>query len=155
MGSMVSGITSAASNLPETTGIASLGAGLQDLFGGGPDSGPAADFVGPPSPYQAPNFAQGFVQGILGQQPNLGVDVPTAGGQIGGGLGELIKLLQGLGGGGAMPPPVLQGGGMTQGIRMLPGYRQALAPEGGLIHNLIKSYTAGILRGGIPSGQQV
>jgi hypothetical protein len=158
LGQVGQGIQNLPGNIYEQSGLQNVSQGLQNLFGGGPETVPAADFVGPPSPYQAPNFAQGLMQGILGQQPNLGVDVPTAGGQIGGGLGELIAMLEKMRqqSGGQMGSMVPTPGGATPGgIRMLPGYQQAGAPTGGLIHNLIGAFTYGILGGGIPSSGQV
>jgi hypothetical protein len=158
LGQVGQGIQNLPGNIYEQSGLQNVGQGLQSLFGGGPETIPAAEFVGPPSPYQAPNFAQGLLQGILGQEPNLGVDVPTAGGQLGGGLGELVNLLEQIRkqGGGPMGRAVPVPGGMAgSGIRMLPGYQQAGAPTGGLIHNLIGAFTYGILGGGIPSSGQV
>jgi hypothetical protein len=123
-----------------------------------PEAPPPAPggFVGPPSPFKPPNFVEGFVRGLTGQNLGGGADVLPPGAQAAGGVGELLSFLDQIRrqtGGMAPMAPVAGGGGPA--VRLLPGYQQALAPEGGLIHNLIKSYTFGLLRGGIPSGQQV
>jgi hypothetical protein len=123
-----------------------------------PEAPPPAPggFVGPPSPFKPPNFVEGFVRGLTGQNLGGGADVLPPGAQAAGGVGELLSFLDQIRrqtGGMAPMAPVPGGGGPA--VRLLPGYQQALAPEGGLIHNLIKSYTFGLLRGGIPSGQQV
>jgi hypothetical protein len=118
-------------------------------------------FVGPPSPYTAPNFLQGFYQGLSGTlgNPSGGADVPNVGGQIGGGLGELLAFLEQMkqrGGGQTLIAPVAQSlFGRHPATRIAPGYTQAAAPSGGLVHNLIGAATYGILGGGIPSSGQV
>src|SRR4029450_6021861 len=161
------------SNLYSQSGIGDIASGLQSLFGGdqgvvptaepfvGPSSPyppPPGAFVGPPSPYAPPNFAQALVRGITGQNVGGGADVLPPGAQAAGGLGELVAMLEKLRqqGGGPMQPPVMAGGqGGPSGIQILPGYHQAQAPSGGLIHNLIGAFTYGILGGNIPSGGQV
>jgi hypothetical protein len=158
LGQVGEGIQNLPSNLYQQSGIGDIATGLQSLFTGGEPAVPAADFVGPPSPYQPPNFLQGLTQGLTGQTVGGGADVLSPGGQIGGGLGELLAMLEKIrqqSGGqmGAMAPT--PGGATPGGIRMLPGYHAAQAPSGGLVHNLIGAFTYGILGGGIPSSGQV
>jgi hypothetical protein len=118
-------------------------------------------FVGPPSPFTAPNFLEGFVQGLTGTLApgSGGADVPNVGGQIGGGLGEFLAFLERAkrqGGGQTLIAPVAQSlFGQHPATRIAPGYTQAAAPSGGLVHNLIGAATYGILGGGIPSSGQV
>ena len=139
-------IADAPGNLYDASGLANVGAGLQSLFGDGSQAIPPSEFVGPPSPYQAPNFLQGFTQGLLGHDPNRGIDVPTAGGQVGGGLGQLLNFLDRIQqqSRGLMPAASYQPGGGGQGaFTILPGYHQAVAPSGGFIHGLLSAYGLG------------
>jgi hypothetical protein len=158
LGQVGQGIQNLPGNIYEQSGIGDVAAGLQSLFTGGEPTVPVADFVGPPSPYQPPNFLQGLTRGLTGQNVGGGADVLPPGAQVGGGLGELLAMLEkmkqqgGAGMGSMVPTP---GGATPGGIRMLPGYHAAQAPSGGLIHNLIGAFTYGILGGAIPSSGQV
>jgi hypothetical protein len=157
LGQIGEGIQNVPSNIYQGSGIGDVAAGLQGLFGGGEPTVPAADFVGPPSPYQPPNFLQGLTQGLTGQNVGGGADVISPGGQLGGGVGELIAMLEKIRqqSGGQMGPMTPTPGGGGPSVRLLPGYQQAGAPSGGLIHNLIGAFTYGILGGAIPSSGQV
>jgi hypothetical protein len=129
-----------------------------------PVAGPG-DFVGPPSPFKPPNFFEGLVRGLTGRDVGGGADVLPPGAQVGGGVGELLAFLDKIrqqssgqmGGAPAPLPPVVQmgAGGPLRPTQLLPGYQQAQAPAGGLVHNLIGAFTYGILGGGIPSSGQV
>jgi hypothetical protein len=152
-------LASVPSNVYQATGLGDIGQAVQGLFGGG-ETVPAAEFVGPPSPYQAPNFLQGLAQGFTGGlvNPSMGADVASPAGQLGGGVGELIAMLEKMrsqGGGGLAPMTMAAGSQAPRGVQILPGYHAAQAPSGGLIHNLIGAFTYGILGGAIPSGGQV
>jgi hypothetical protein len=172
-GEAVAGIPAA---VGQATGISNLAQGLQGLFGGdqagaqplvpqaanfvgppAPAMGMPGGLVGPPSPFQPPGFGQGLLQGFTGNfnSPSGGADVVNPAGQLGGGVGELLALLDKMRqqSGGMAPMGPLPGGGQPSGIRILPG-TTAQAPQGGLIHNLIGAFTYGILGGGIPSSQQ-
>jgi hypothetical protein len=128
---------------------------------------PAApgEFVGPPSPFKPPNFFEGLVRGLTGRDVGGGADVLPPGAQVGGGVGELLSFLDmirrqssGQMGRAAGPlPPIVQmgAGGALRPTQLLPGYQQAQAPAGGLVHNLIGSFTYGLLGGSIPSSGQV
>ncbi len=171
------GLADAAGQVGQATGVSNLAQGIADLFTGGggapqagaagapasldfmgpPAPGPtgaiAPEMVGPPSPYQTPNFMQGFVQGFTGRTPGAGADVPMgAGGEIGGGLGQLFHAIEQLRMGGAsgvakqaMVPIGQAIGRKLMGPEMAPGYQQASAPQGGLIHKIIQGLTYGIL----------
>jgi hypothetical protein len=171
------GMGDAAGQLGQATGVTNLVQGISDLFtggGGAPQAGapgapqsldfmgppapgpsglPGQEMVGPPSPYHSPNFMQGFVQGFTGQTPGAGTDTPlSAGGAVGGGLGQLFNAIEQLRQGGASglvkeaAGPIVQGiGRKLMGPEMAPGYQQAQAPQSGLIHKIIAAYTGGIL----------
>ncbi len=171
------GLADAAGQVGQATGISNVAQGIADLFtggGGAPEAGAAGapasldfmgpptpgaagaitpEMVGPPSPYQTPNFMQGFVQGFTGGTPGAGADVPMgAGGEVGGGLGQLMHAIQQLRSGGASglvgdaAVPIAGAiGRKLRGPEMAPGYQQASAPQGGLIHKIIAAYTGGIL----------
>src|SRR4029450_7949616 len=159
LGSAGTALANVPSNVYQQSGLGDIAAGLQSLFGG--EVVPAASepsFVGPPSPYAAPSPGQGFWRGMTGQNVGGGADVVAPGARPAGGLGELVALLAKIRqqSGGQMAPPVMAGGqGGPSGVQILPGYHQAQAPSGGLIHNLIGAFTYGILGGNIPSGGQV
>lgn len=162
MGSLGGALGQIGTTLGDQTGLSNISGGLQSLFGGGDEAAaPGPDFVGPPSPYQAPSFLQGLYQGFTGglANPSGGADVPSPGGQIGGGVGELLAFLERIkqGGGQAALGPIVNAamGQRPAGVQMLPGYHAAQAPSGGLIHNLIGAATYGILGGSIPSGGNV
>jgi hypothetical protein len=177
MGGAANALGQFASSAGEATGLSNIGQGILDLFTGGggaptpgaPGAPPSLDFmgppapgptgvgqelVGPPSPYQSPNFLQGFAQGFLGGVPGAGADEPlSAGGELGGGLGQLfhaINTLRGASGRGGGDVPVL--GPIVSGAArhlagpvMAPGYVPATAPQSGLIHGLINAFTFGLL----------
>jgi len=163
-----------ASSAGEATGISNIGQGIVDLFtgGGGAPAGGAAgapasldfmgppapgptgavgqELVGPPSPIEPPNFLQGFAQGFMGMTPGKGADVPMgAGGEIGGGLGQLFHAIEQLRSGGLegnlVRPVVSTVGRHLAGPVMAPGYVPATAPQSGLIHGLINAFTFGLL----------
>jgi hypothetical protein len=162
LGQVGQGIQNLPGNIYEQSGIQNIGQGLQTLFGGGGDEAgylqslgqpvpTGVELLGPSETFQGPGFLGGLIPG--------GPDYanPSAGTQLGQGVGELLAMLQKMkqqGGGGLAPlVPVAGGGGPA--VRLLPGYQQAAAPSGGLIHNLIGAFTYGILGGGIPSSGQV
>lgn len=178
LGQVGSALSSAASDVGQYTGLSNIGQGIADLFTGGggaqpaapgaPGAPPSANFVGPPapgptgvgqelvgppSPYQSPNFLQGLAQGFLGQVPGAGADTPLAPwGAVGGGIGQLLhaidSLRSGRGGqpGAAVLGPLVQGlAHRLAGPEMAPGYRQSTAPQGGLLHGIIQGLTYGIL----------
>ena len=66
LGEAGTALANAPSNVYAQSGLGDVVSGLQSLFGGG-ETVPTADFVGPPSPYAPPNFAQALVRGITGQ----------------------------------------------------------------------------------------
>jgi len=154
MGDIASGLGQVGSAVGQATGISNLAGGISDLFSGGQTPAPGAagtpDFVGPPSPVETPGFLKGFAQGFVGMQPGKGADVPMgAGGEIGGGLGQLFHLIDQIKQGGleqTVGTPMVQlAGKKLLGTEMAPGYQQATAPQGGLIHKIIAAYTGGIL----------
>ena len=177
MGDIASGLGQMASSAGQATGVSNLAQGISDLVTGGggapapgaPGAPPSLDFtgppapgpggaigqelVGPPSPVKSPSFLQGFAQGFMGMQPGKGADTPmSAGGELGGGLGQLFNALESLRQGGAsgmaqqaMTPIVQAIGHKLLGTEMAPGYQQASAPQGGLVHGLINAATYGIL----------
>ena len=141
------------------SGLGDIGAGVSSLFSGG-GSGPPAEgqpggpeLVGPPSPYQSPNFLQGFAQGFTGAPIGQGADTPVgAGGQIGGGIGELLHAIQ------ALKDPTSAANPITGPIvslvgQQLRGPEQAQSPLGykpagtpsNIIQGLLASYTGGLL----------
>jgi hypothetical protein len=110
--------------------------------------------VGPPSPYKAPaNFLQGFAQGFMGVHPGAGADVPVGPGtQVAGGVGELVRAIQGLKNPTSAANPItgpivdlvnqqLQGPEQAQPPF---GYRPAGQPTN-IIQSLLSSYTGGLL----------
>jgi hypothetical protein len=159
LGQVGQNIADAPANLYQSSGIGDIASGLQSLFGGGETVPMAEPFVGPPSPYAPPNFAQALVRGFTGQNVGGGADVLPPGAQTAGGLGELVAMLdkirQQSGGNMAAPVSLSAPQGGPSGVQILPGYHAAQAPAGGLIHNLIGAFTYGILGGQIPSGGQV
>jgi hypothetical protein len=166
LGQVGEGIQNLPGNIYQQSGLESLGQGLQSLFGGGPDEAgylqslgqavPAGvELVGPSPTFQGPGFLGSLIPGVQGGTAYAN---PSAGTQAGQGVGQLLAFLEKLRqqGGAPMGPLVPTPGGATPGgIRMLPGYHAAQAPSGGLIHNLIGSFTYGLLGGAIPSSGQV
>jgi len=155
MGDIAGSLGQMASNVGQATGIPNIVSGIGDVFTGGgqtPVMGQpgAPELVGPPSPVQSPNFLQGFAQGFTGMVPGQGADVPlSAGGEVGGGLGQLFHAIEQLRSGGltgnvAMPLAQTVGRHLA-GVEMAPGYRPSTAPQGGLIHRIIQGLTFGIL----------
>src|SRR5215813_5274443 len=106
MGDIASGLGQVGSTVGQATGISNLAGGISDLFSGGsqtpaPGAAGTPEFVGPPSPVETPGFLKGFAQGFVGMQPGKGADVPMgAGGEIGGGIGQLFHLIDQLKSGG-------------------------------------------------------
>src|SRR5215813_13845318 len=102
MGDIASGLGQVGSAVGQATGVSNLASGISDLFSGGTQpTAPGADFVGPPSPVETPGFLKGFAQGFVGMEPGKGADVPMgAGGELGGGLGQLFHLIDQLRSGG-------------------------------------------------------
>jgi hypothetical protein len=174
MGDIASGLGQMASGAGRATGLSNLASGVADLFTGGgqtpvmgqPGASPSPNFigppapgptgaigqelVGPPSPVESPGFLKGFAQGFVGMEPGKGADVPMgAGGEIGGGLGQLFHAIEQLrsgGASGAVGQPIVDiVGKKLAGVEMAPGYQQATRPEGGLIHKIIAAYTGGII----------
>jgi hypothetical protein len=89
------------------TGLGAIGEGLSSLVTGGAEAAPG--FVGPPAALAGPavtgpGFASGLLQGYLGTLGEYAA--PSAGTQLGGGLGQLVTTLQGLHGGSAAAPPM-------------------------------------------------
>jgi|SRR5215470_3820827 len=152
MGDIASSLGQVGSAVGQATGVSNLASGISDLFSGGGGQAPAAaspDFVGPPSPVETPGFLKGFAQGFIGMEPGKGADVPMgAGGEVGGGLGQLFHLIDQLRTGGveSVGTPMVQlAGRKLLGTEIAPGYQTATAPQSGLIHKIIAAYTGGIL----------
>jgi len=140
-------VADAPANLAQQSGLANLAQGVTGLFGGDQATVPA-DFVGPPSPFESPNFLQGFVQGFTGAaNPLAGADAPGAGGQTGAGLGQLLHALEQIRQqrGGTLGGVTPIAGGDLGAVEMLPGYQTAQIPTSGLVHRLIGAATYGIL----------
>ncbi|HSS55508.1 MAG TPA: hypothetical protein VLK79_12750 [Gaiellales bacterium] len=82
-------------------GIGSLGEGLQSLFGGGEAGHLAAlgqavpegvELVGPSATFAGPGFIPSAIQGYMGTLGQYAS--PSAGTQVGGGLGQIFAALQ-------------------------------------------------------------
>lgn len=157
-----SGLEQAGGALYQNTGLANVAGGLQSLFGGGDEAGRIAalgqpvpqgvDIVGPSSTFTGGGGPGGFIQGIVngfqGTMNQYGPDIGPAA-QTGGGLGQLLAFLERMnnaGGGAGQLQQIVNAATPTGRItRMAPGYQQAQAPQGGLVHGLISAYTGGIL----------
>jgi len=108
-----SGAESLLGNLGQASGITNLAQGVGQLFGGGTPSEAArlaslgqavpegVDLVGPSSTFTGPGFLGGFKQGVLGTAQKLAD--PSAGTQIGTGLGQLFRALDDIRGAGNQP----------------------------------------------------
>jgi hypothetical protein len=154
------------SNIYQQSGLENVAQGLQGLFGGGGDEAgylqslgqpvpTGVELVGPSPTFQGPGFLGSLIPGVQGGTEYAN---PSAGTQLGQGVGQLLAMLEKMkqqGGAGMGPMVPTPGGATPGGIRMLPGYHAAQAPSGGLIHNLIGSFTYGLLGGSIPSSGQV
>jgi hypothetical protein len=168
LGQVGQAIQNAPGELYQASGLQNLAQGLQSLFtgsGGGDEAGylqslgqpvpQGVDLVGPSETFTGPGFFESFLPGMQGKAQQYAN--PSPGTQLGQGLGELVRMLEKIkqGGGGGLPPMVrTPGSSGPTGVQILPGYAQASAPQGGLIHNLIKSYTFGLLNsqlGGVAS----
>jgi len=134
------------------SGLGDIGSGVASLFSGDQTPAPGTagpDFVGPPSLNPSPSFMQGFAQGFTGAVPGTGADVVGPGGKIGGGIGELVRAIQGL------RDPMSTANPLTgpivnllpqqlRGPEMAPGYKPAGQPTN-IIQSLLASYTGGLL----------
>ena len=135
------------------SGLGDIGSGVASLFSGdqapAPGTAGSPDFVGPPSPNPSPSFMQGFAQGFTGAVPGTGADIVGPGGKIGGGIGELVRAIQGL------RDPMSAANPLTgpivnllpqqlRGPEMAPGYKPAGQPTN-IIQSLLASYTGGLL----------
>src|SRR5262249_2681454 len=148
MGDIASSLGQVGSTVGQATGISNLAGGISDLFSGGsqtpaPGAAGTPEFVGPPSPVETPGFLKGFAQGVVGMQPGKGADVPMgAGGEIGGGIGQLFHLIDQLKSGGlegTVGAPMVQlAGKKLLGTETAPGYQTANAPQSGLVHRIIQ-----------------
>jgi|SRR5215470_2762919 len=160
------------------SGLGDIGGGVASLFSGdsggppapgAPGAPPSLDFtgppapgptgaigqelVGPPSPYPSPNFMQAFVEGFTGQTPGAGADTPLgAGPRVAGGVGELMRAIQGLKDPTSTANP-LTGPVVNLVHSALRGPEQAGQPFGykpagtpsNIIQSLLASYTGGLL----------
>src|SRR5215475_3036952 len=137
------------------SGLGDIGSGVASLFSGDQTPAPGTagpDFVGPPSLNPSPSFMQGFAQGFTGAVPGTGADTLGAGGKVGGGIGELMRAIQGL------KDPTSSANPLTGPIvnlvgQQLRGPEQAGQPFGykpagtpsNIIQGLLASYTGGLL----------
>src|SRR5262245_6994734 len=152
------------------SGLGDIGGGVANLFTGGSQAPtpqqvaanvmPSDSLFGMPMPPKAaieptpsPNFLQAFVEGFTGQRPGAGADTPIgAAPRIAGGVGELMRAIQGL------KDPTSSANPITGPIvdlarQALRGPEQATPPLGykpagtpsNIIQGLLASYTGGLL----------
>lgn len=158
LGQAGQGVSNAATTLYQESGLPTLGQGVVSLFGGQPSEAgrlealgttvpEGVELLGPSETFTGPGFVGGLVQGLTGSPEPVGPDW-SASSQTGMGLGEFLNFLNQIkkaGGGGGLAPMQPLPGGTEGSVEILPGYAPAAAPQGGLLHNLIKSYTLGLL----------
>src|SRR5262244_3413781 len=89
------------------SGLGDIGSGVAGMFSGdsgapGPQAAglPSDTLFGMPVPSTtagtSPSFLQGFAQGFTGVPLGKGFDTTGAGAKVGGGIGELVRAIQGL-----------------------------------------------------------
>ena len=152
------------------SGLGDIGGGVANLFTGGSQAPtpeqvaanvmPSDSLFGMPMPPKAaieptpsPNFMQAFMEGFTGHTPGAGADTPLgAGPRVAGGVGELMRAIQGLkdptSSANPLTGPIVN---LVQGALRGPeqagqpfGYKPAGTPSN-IIQGLLASYTGGLL----------